>query len=293
MTTCKTLFVLLGVAASVWACSNDNDHDASVTGGAAATGGTHATGGTKPTGGGSSTLATTGSGGKSAGGTSAVSVGGTHASGGGTSQASGGASASGGVSAATGGNSAIGGATTAVGGATGGTMAATGGVPVATGGVSAATGGVAAGGNTSLVGGTSSIGGTSPDAGTTDADGGTSLTVDEACDAICSVASGSAGLRCPSNTIATTTCATLCKGYISDPSNDTHALTYYETMITCIGEHLTTLSDYQCAAVGSRNPWSPVANNSCEDAVCAWTCYEGNHALIPGCDSNVFTRCLC
>lgn len=274
MTTCKTLFVLLGVAASLWACSSDTDNHVSVTGGATAKGGS------------SSTSATSATGGKSAAGTSALSVGGTNATGGVTSQASGGA-------AATGGNSAIGGTTTAVGGAAGGTMAAAGGVPVATGGVSAATGGFAAGGNTSLVGGTSSIGGTSPDAGTTDADGGTSLTVDEACDAICSVASGSAGLRCPSNTIATTTCATLCKGYISDPSNDTHALTYYETMITCIGEHLTTLSDYQCAAVGSRNPWSPVANNSCEDAVCAWTCYEGNHALIPGCDSNVFTRCLC
>jgi hypothetical protein len=283
MTTCKTLFVLLGVAASLWACGSDTDNYVSV-GGATAKGGS------------SSTSATSANGGKSAGGTSAVSVGGTPATGGGTSQASSGASA-------TGGNSAIGGATTATGGvssAAGGSVAATGGVPVATGGVSAATGGVATatggaatGSNTSLVGGASSTGGTSPDAGTTDADGGTSLTVDEACDAICSVASGSAGLKCPSNTIATTTCATLCKGYISEPSNDTHALGYYETMITCIGEHLTTLSDYQCAAVGSRNPWSPVANNSCEDTVCAWTCYEGNHALIPECDSNVYTRCGC
>jgi len=282
MTTCKTLFVLLGVAASLWACGSDTDNYVSV-GGATAKGGS------------SSTSATSANGGKSAGGTSAVSVGGTPATGGGTSQASSGASA-------TGGNSAIGGATTAMGGASsaaGGSVTATGGAPVATGGVSAATGGVAAttggaaaGGNTSLVGGASSTGGTSPDAGTTD-DGGTSLTVDEACDAICAVASGSAGLKCPSNTIATTTCATLCKGYISDPSNNTHALAYYETMITCIGEHLTTLSDYQCAAVGSRNPWSPVANNSCEDTVCAWTCYEGNHALIPECDSNVYTRCGC
>jgi hypothetical protein len=290
MKTCKMLFVLLGVATSLWACSNDTNSDVSVTGGATAKGGS------------SSTSATSASGGKSVGGTSAVTVGGTHASGGVTSQASGGASATGGVSAATGGNSAIGGATTAMGGASsaaGGSVTATGGAPVATGGVSAATGGVAAttggaaaGGNTSLVGGASSTGGTSPDAGTTD-DGGTSLTVDEACDAICAVASGSAGLKCPSNTIATTTCATLCKGYISDPSNNTHALAYYETMITCIGEHLTTLNDYQCAAAGSLNPWSPVENNSCEDAVCAWTCYEGDNSPAPGCDSDVYTRCNC
>jgi hypothetical protein len=290
MTTCKTLFVLLGVAASVWACSNDTDNDANGTGGAAATGGTHATGGSKATGGDSSTSAASASGGKSAGGTSAVSVGGTHASGGATSQAGGGASASGGVSAATGGVSAIGGATTAMGGVTsaaGGSVAATGGAPVATGGVSAATGGVAA-----ETGGTTTVpaddGGFD---GGTESDGGTPQTLGEQCDAICSVASGSAGLECGGAQIDTTACVSSCKAYASDTSNDEYAVAYYEAMISCVGQHLTTLSDYQCSTQAA-NPWTTVENTVCENDVCNWTCYEVNYGFAWA-DYATYSRCGC
>jgi hypothetical protein len=182
---------------------------------------------------------------------------------------------------------------------TGGAPASTGGRPP-TGGSGGTGGGIRTGGaGGSGAGGASTDGGSSPGGadtggappatggsdpgGSGGAGGSGTLTLAEACAAVCDTTQDASLADC---NMAAATCETGCTGYMDadplDPDN-------YPLMVQCLAT--LTASQWECTADptdGTMFGAIPVGDGPCETDVCLWTCTDGT--LV---DPTAYTRCNC
>lgn len=120
------------------------------------------------------------------------------------------------------------------------------------------------------------------------------LTLAEACTATCTPAH-SVGTCSTEQDACVTTCTSypeLVSVFVTDEAQAKTLNDEYLAMMSCTAAHLPNTAQYACSQAGAINPWSPVADTTCEAALCKWTCDDVTFGTFSG-DGAVGTRCGC